>query len=293
VDREKDFAMKPLPWVPLASLITMVFCTSGCAVVMAVNGAKDPDVGVLAIGEDRAVVLATIGPPQKTYITPARRVDVFKWKRGDEPSAGRAIAHGVMDLATLCLWEIVGTPIEFSQGDVFYMSVQYDSEDRVVRMIPGDDGAAIASMQRERVHVSSDAKEPPADTAEASATAVSEIAKSVVKESRTTGRKNFLQTLFSNTGEEFAKSARAIANDAHLGDVEKLHALATLSAVHAASAKDTKEKETYARLNENFLKRAESLEIEALGQTVHERPGRSADEEIAEGRIVSIDEAGR
>jgi hypothetical protein len=92
--------------------------------------------------------MATLGQPHKTYGTIGERVDVFKLKRGDEPSAGRAIAHGVMDVLTLCLWEVVGTPIEATQGEAFYLTIQYDSEDRISRTIPGDDGTALASLQR-------------------------------------------------------------------------------------------------------------------------------------------------
>lgn len=135
--------------VPAIVVLLGLLCSaSGCAVGMALYGRKDPDVSGLAVGQDRAVVMATIGSPHKTYGAPGKRVDVFKLKRGDEPSAGRAVAHGVMDVLTLCLWEVVGTPIEAVQGEAFYLTVQYDSDDKIVRMIPGDDGTALASLQR-------------------------------------------------------------------------------------------------------------------------------------------------
>jgi hypothetical protein len=135
--------------IPVMVVLLALSCSaSGCAVGMALSGRKDPDVGGLAVGQDRAVVMATLGQPHKTYGTIGERVDVFKLKRGDEPSAGRAIAHGVMDVLTLCLWEVVGTPIEATQGEAFYLTVQYDPEDKITRMIPGDDGTALASLQR-------------------------------------------------------------------------------------------------------------------------------------------------
>jgi inosine/xanthosine triphosphate pyrophosphatase family protein len=77
-----------------------------------------------------------------------------------------------------------------------------------------------------------------------------------------------LQRLFTSTSKEYAKKARIIANDAGLSDVEKLHSLATLSAVHAAEAKDSEEKETYTRLNENFLKRAQAIEERSVDQAI-------------------------
>jgi hypothetical protein len=132
----------------IALLLALLPSASGCAVGMALSGRKDPDVSGLSTGQERAVVIATIGSPHKSFGTVGKRVDVFKLKRGNEPSAGRAVAHGVMDVLTLCLWEVVGTPIEAVQGEDFYLTVQYDSEDRVVRMIPGDGGTALASLQR-------------------------------------------------------------------------------------------------------------------------------------------------
>ena len=45
------------------------------------------------------------------------RVDLYEYEIGNKPSAGRAIGHGVMDILTLGLWEIIGTPIEGFQGE--------------------------------------------------------------------------------------------------------------------------------------------------------------------------------
>ena len=66
---------------------------------------------------------------------------------GDKPSTTRAIVHGVLDFMTLCLWEVVGTPIEATQGETFYVTVHYNEEDRIVKMFPGDDGSEIASSR--------------------------------------------------------------------------------------------------------------------------------------------------
>jgi hypothetical protein len=45
-----------------------------------------------------------------------RRTDIYEYELGNEPSAGRAVAHGVLDLLTRGLWEVVGTPVEAIQG---------------------------------------------------------------------------------------------------------------------------------------------------------------------------------
>ena len=131
----------------LVAIAACILFNSGCAVTMALKGKADPNLGVLGTGQDRAIAIATLGPPSKTYDAAGNRVDVFKLKRGDTPSAGRAIAHGVMDFMTLCVWEVVGTPIEATQGETFYMTVYYDDQDRIVKMLPGDDGSEIASSR--------------------------------------------------------------------------------------------------------------------------------------------------
>ena len=131
----------------LVAIAACILFNSGCAVTMALKGKEDPNLGVLGTGQDRAIAIATLGPPSKTYDAAGNRVDVFKLKRGDTPSAGRAIAHGVMDFMTLCVWEVVGTPIEATQGETFYMTVSYDDQDRIVKMLPGDVGIKIASSQ--------------------------------------------------------------------------------------------------------------------------------------------------
>ncbi|MFQ5533296.1 MAG: hypothetical protein ACE5EM_00545 [Sphingomonadales bacterium] len=50
-------------------------------------------------------------------------------------STGRAVMHGLLDVATLGIWEIAGTPIEASKNnDKFYVySVTYDQEGNVVK----------------------------------------------------------------------------------------------------------------------------------------------------------------
>ena len=51
----------------------------------------------------------------------------YEYTVGNEPSTGRAVGHGVLDVMTLGLWEVVGTPIEaLNQGDKIQVTVLYD-----------------------------------------------------------------------------------------------------------------------------------------------------------------------
>lgn len=111
----------------------------GCSVGMAMSGKPDPNIGVLKIGQSRDIVLLNLGQPTQTYAKEEGRTDVFHLERGNQPSAGRAVGHAAMDVLTLGLWEVVGSPIEGFTGDKFTVSIDYDADDIVtnVQTTPG------------------------------------------------------------------------------------------------------------------------------------------------------------
>ncbi len=111
---------------------------SGCSVFMAMSGQAEPNLSALQIGQDRNIVIANLGQPYKTILTENGRVDVFKLQRGNSPSAGRALAHGALDLLTWGAWEVIGTPIEAMQGETFYLTVEYDKNDKVKKVYTGE-----------------------------------------------------------------------------------------------------------------------------------------------------------
>lgn len=121
--------------------------TSGCAVVMA---AKQPDyknVELFKVGTPRGALLGEFGHPTATDTKPdGTRCDTFSFTQGYSggAKAGRAFLHGVADVFTLGLWEVIGTPAEaiFSGSTVGYQAC-YDKEDRVQTVIlltPDNDG---------------------------------------------------------------------------------------------------------------------------------------------------------
>ena len=122
----------------LSCLIVSLFLT-GCSVGMAMSGKPDPNLGVLEVGQSRDIVLLNIGQPTRTAATEKGRTDVFELERGNQQSVGRAAGHAVMDVLTIGLWEIVGTPIEGFTGDEFTVSIEYDENDKVkkVKTSPG------------------------------------------------------------------------------------------------------------------------------------------------------------
>ena len=124
--------------ITLAGLIT-----TGCSVGMAMSGKPDPNIGVLSVGQSRDIVLLNLGQPAKTATTKTGRIDVFRLQRGNQKSAGRAVGHAVMDVLTLGAWEIIGTPIEGFAGDKFTVTIEYDKNDKVMKVSTTDGHASI------------------------------------------------------------------------------------------------------------------------------------------------------
>ncbi|GFH63200.1 MAG: hypothetical protein ZNDK_0971 [Candidatus Desulfovibrio kirbyi] len=120
--------MRRLIYVPLVMLL------AGCSVGMAMSGKKDPQLGAIRVGATRGEIELHLGAPVEIREENGHRFDVYAYEIGNEPSAGRAIGHGVMDALTLGLWEVVGTPVEGFQGDKKYLSVVYDDNDVATRI---------------------------------------------------------------------------------------------------------------------------------------------------------------
>lgn len=114
-------------------LIILFFTLSGCSVGMAMSGKETPNLGMVQVGASRGEIELTLGPPGKTVtLKNGNRMDVYEYEVGNDPSVGRAAGHAVMDLLTLGLWEIIGTPIEAVQGDKRILNIIYDKEDIVL-----------------------------------------------------------------------------------------------------------------------------------------------------------------
>ena len=103
----------------------------GCSVGMALSGKEEPDLGAIHVGSTRGEIELHLGSPVKTTTFPdGKRVDIYEYEIGNEPSAGRAAMHGAMDVLTIGLWEIIGTPVEGLQGEKHRIAITYDSKDK-------------------------------------------------------------------------------------------------------------------------------------------------------------------
>ena len=112
----------------------MAITVSGCATMMALHGKPDVDLASLHIGQPRNEAIMILGQPMKTMTTDTGRKDLFECERGNAPSTGRAVGHAVMDVLTWGLWEIIGTPVEALGSSKYYVSIEYDKEDKVTNI---------------------------------------------------------------------------------------------------------------------------------------------------------------
>ena len=120
-------------------VLVLVGILSGCAVVKATNQPGKKDLTVLNKGTPRESVVAELGTPISTEIKNGQKVDVFNFVQGYSKvtKTARAVGHGVADVMTLGLWEVIGTPVEgIANGEVNQVEVKYNKQNRVAQVIP-------------------------------------------------------------------------------------------------------------------------------------------------------------
>lgn len=116
---------------------------SACSVGMALNGQNDPDLSVVKKDVHRTDVEMQLGTPIQINTAPNGQITaIYEYEVGREPSTGRAVAHGVMDVLTLGIWEVVGTPVEVLKGDKLYLIVIYDKNGRLISATKSKTGAS-------------------------------------------------------------------------------------------------------------------------------------------------------
>ena len=117
----------------MKKLAILCVLLSGCSVGMAMHGKATPNLGAFHVGSTRGEVELQLGSPVSSTTTKdGSRVDLYDYEVGNDPSAGRAAGHAVMDVLTLGIWEVAGTPIEAVQGEKKQLQVTYDQNDIVL-----------------------------------------------------------------------------------------------------------------------------------------------------------------
>ncbi|MGE9986571.1 hypothetical protein [Desulfovibrio sp. SGI.169] len=115
----------------IGAIVISGLLLQGCSVGMAMSGKKQPELGAVRVGATRGEIELHLGSPVEITEVNGSRVDIYEYEIGNEPSAGRAIGHGVMDILTLGIWEVVGTPVEGFQGEKKRLMITYNEDDTV------------------------------------------------------------------------------------------------------------------------------------------------------------------
>jgi len=119
--------------------IALIFLLSGCAVFMAANSPTEKSDNLFAIGTSRNQLIAEFGGPISSVYDreTGYKTEIFKFKQGYSTAnnVSRAVFHGIADVFTLGLWEIIATPMELIvDGTDMAFEVEFDDLDRVTRV---------------------------------------------------------------------------------------------------------------------------------------------------------------
>ena len=116
------------------TVIIVSLLLAACSVGMAMSGKEQKDTSVLFPGSPREVIIAKLGPPEtSTKDQDGCFIDSYLIVKGNAPSTGRAVAHGALDVVTLGLWEVIGTPMEMGAGGEEHSRyvIYYDTQNRI------------------------------------------------------------------------------------------------------------------------------------------------------------------
>ena len=121
----------------IVTLLVLTILVSGCSVHRAINQPDKKNLVLLSPGVNRQVLLAEFGEPMHSKQIKGQMGDVFSFVQGyGKPViVGRALGHGVADIATFGLWEIVGQPLEAAfDGEKLAYAVYYNQGGTVIQV---------------------------------------------------------------------------------------------------------------------------------------------------------------
>ena len=150
---------------------------TGCSVFMAAKQPEKKDLSVLEPGTPRSVVVAELGVAYLSEMEAGKKVDYYGFTQGYDTvtKTARAVFHGVADVVTLGIWEIIGTPTEsVFDGTEVRLKVTYDYADRLetVEPLKGEevieDQSSVVAKRDSRGGESREDERPPVITAPSS-----------------------------------------------------------------------------------------------------------------------------
>jgi hypothetical protein len=116
-------------------LSVFTFMLTSCSVYMA---AKKEGVSIDEIQQckTRACLIAKgVEPISSEKNEQGELIEIYKVRK-KKGSAARAAMHGLLDVATLGIWEVAGTPIEGAKGKkkFFAIKVYYNKEENIKKV---------------------------------------------------------------------------------------------------------------------------------------------------------------
>lgn len=116
----------------ISLVLALAASASGCSIVMALSGHKDPNLSAFHVGSTKEEVEFQLGPPKETYPTDyGARTDFYEYEVNNEPSGARAVMYLIYDVFTFGISEVVFTAAELMTGEKKRLPVYYGADGRV------------------------------------------------------------------------------------------------------------------------------------------------------------------
>jgi len=96
---------------------------------MAMSGKRTPEITDIRKGmpmEEVHLILREYTPV--INYNEDKCIEIYDIQIGNDPSLGRAICHGALDLLTWGAWEIIGTPAEAVSSKTMTLTITYKDE---------------------------------------------------------------------------------------------------------------------------------------------------------------------
>ncbi len=122
-------------------LLLVAALATGCSFVIAAGqGSPGVDLRTIATGASRVDIEQAIGAPVSSSTdADGQQINTYLIRAWRPPSQERGLTNLALDVITLGLWELVGTPNELILDPVRRqreLTLTFDENGRVVRMIP-------------------------------------------------------------------------------------------------------------------------------------------------------------
>jgi len=118
--------MRALKIATTVSGLYAILVLSGCSIIMAASGEKQPNFDYITVGAPRNQVEAEFGHPVSTNsLTEGKEEASYKYEMGNSPNTGRAWMYGY---AWLTIIGILGEPIY----SLIELNMGHDEETRIV-----------------------------------------------------------------------------------------------------------------------------------------------------------------